>query len=89
LTGVFLTADRVAPPGTAAEALAWVSTAFLVGSAAGSAVDGWLLDATRVLAVGFAPAPTAIVTAAAGLWLARRVRRASHVDADGPSPSDR
>lgn len=69
LTSVFVAADRVAPPGTAAEAFAWVATAFLVGSAAGSAVDGALLDATGALRVGFAPAPLAILAAAGLLWL--------------------
>jgi predicted MFS family arabinose efflux permease len=72
LTSVFVVADRVAPPGTAAESFAWVATAFLIGSAAGSAVDGVLLDATGVLSAGFAPAPVAILTAAGLLWLLRR-----------------
>lgn len=72
LTGVFVTADRVAPRGTTAEAFAWVATAFLVGSAAGSAVNGTVLDATGVLAAGFGPAPVAILIAAALPWLLPR-----------------
>ncbi|GAA5193835.1 hypothetical protein GCM10023322_56700 [Rugosimonospora acidiphila] len=45
LTAVFITADRVALPGTAAESFAWVATAFAAGSAAGSAVDGAVCQA--------------------------------------------
>jgi predicted MFS family arabinose efflux permease len=72
LTGVFVTADRVAPPGTAAEAFAWVATAFLLGSAAGSALDGALLEAGGRLAAGFLIAPLAILAASAVLGVAAR-----------------
>jgi predicted MFS family arabinose efflux permease len=44
LTGVIMVADAVAPAGTAAEAFAWTSTAFAVGSALGAALDGQVLD---------------------------------------------
>ena len=46
--------DRVAPAGTAAEAFAWVGTAFAVGSAAGAALTGLLIDAAGSVRVGFA-----------------------------------
>jgi predicted MFS family arabinose efflux permease len=69
LTVGFLTVDRVAPPGTAAEAFAWVGTAFAVGSAAGSALTGVVLDASGSLRVGFLVAPVAIALAAATLSL--------------------
>lgn len=69
LTCVFVTSDRVAPRGTAAESFAWVATAFLVGSAAGSALDGALLDTTGVLTLGFLPAPVTILAASALVWL--------------------
>ncbi|WDZ84921.1 MFS transporter [Micromonospora cathayae] len=64
LTGIFLSADGAAPPGTAAESFAWVATAFALGSAAGSAVDGALLDTVGGVLVGFAPAPLLILGAA-------------------------
>ncbi|MFC7547373.1 MFS transporter [Plantactinospora sp. GCM10030261] len=71
LTGVFLLADRVAPPGTAAESFAWVATAFALGSAAGSALDGAVQDGTGVVLAGFLPAPL-LVLGAAVLLRARR-----------------
>lgn len=74
LTGVFLTADGVAPAGTAAEAFAWVATAFAVGSAAGAAAGGALLDAYPG-AAGFGIAPLAILGAA--VLAATRTRRSS------------
>lgn len=64
LTDTFLTVDDVAPQGTAAEAFAWVATAFSVGSAAGSAVEGLLLDATGSLLLGFLVAPLTVALAA-------------------------
>jgi hypothetical protein len=65
LTGVFLTADRVATPGTAAESFAWVATAFAVGSAAGAALDGMLVGAAGAVVVGFLLAPVVILAGAA------------------------
>jgi predicted MFS family arabinose efflux permease len=65
LTRVFLTADRVAPPGTAAESFAWIATAFSAGDAVGAALDGSLLAATNTVALGFAIAPVTIAVAAA------------------------
>jgi hypothetical protein len=73
LTSVFITTDRVAPAGTAAEAFAWVATAFSVGSALGSAVDGALLGGTRMVLAGFLLAPLVILVAA-GLLFTRRER---------------
>jgi predicted MFS family arabinose efflux permease len=64
LAGTFLTVDRVAPPGTAAEAFAWVSTAFTTGAALGAAVDGALLDQNPGVAIGFALAPVTIAVSA-------------------------
>jgi hypothetical protein len=60
LTVGFLTVDEVAPTGTAAEAFAWVGTAFAIGSASGSALTGALLDASGRVAVGFVVAPVAL-----------------------------
>jgi predicted MFS family arabinose efflux permease len=57
LTAVFIAADRLARPGTVAEAFAWVATAFAVGSAVGSAVTGPL--AAAGVRYGFALAPAA------------------------------
>jgi hypothetical protein len=55
LTVTFLTAGRLAPPGTVVEAFAWIATAFAIGSAAGSALTGPLADAGLRLGFGFAP----------------------------------
>ncbi|HJP79441.1 MAG TPA: MFS transporter [Pseudonocardiaceae bacterium] len=74
LTSVFITTDEVAPAGTAAEAFAWVATAFAVGSALGSAVDGALLGASRQVLAGFVPAPVVIGVAAALLFAAQSGR---------------
>jgi predicted MFS family arabinose efflux permease len=71
LTAMFITADRVALPGTAAETFAWLPTAFAVGSAVGAAMDGALLDATGAVVIGFVPAPLAILAAAAMVRLSR------------------
>jgi MFS family permease len=57
LTAVFLTADRLAPPGTVAEAFAWVATAFAVGSAGGAALAGPVVETG--LRYGFLMAPAA------------------------------
>ena len=65
LTAVFLAADRLARPGTVAEAFAWVATAFAVGSAVGSAVTGPLAGAGA--RYGFAVAPVAALGCAAVL----------------------
>lgn len=63
LTRVFLATDRIAPPGTAAEAFAWVATAFAVGSALGAAANGALVDAVGRVTAGFAPAPLLLAAA--------------------------
>jgi predicted MFS family arabinose efflux permease len=68
LAGTFLTVDRIAPPGTAAEAFAWVSTAFTTGAALGAAADGAILDHNPGSSIGFALAP---MTIAAGAVLYR------------------
>ncbi|MFR9775886.1 MFS transporter [Micromonospora sp. MS34] len=57
LTAIFLTAERLAEPGTVAEAFAWVATAFVIGSAAGSALAGPLVSVA--LRYGLAVAPVA------------------------------
>jgi predicted MFS family arabinose efflux permease len=67
LTAGFLAADRLAPPGTAVEAFAWIFTAFTVGSATGAAIAGSLTD-TSVRA-GFTFAPMAGLLAAAAMAL--------------------
>jgi len=77
LTAVFLAADRLAPAGTTVEAFAWVFTAFAVGSASGSALDGPLTAAG--IRHGFAFAPAAALLAIAAMLLAGRAPR-------GPEP---
>ncbi|HEX6873290.1 MAG TPA: MFS transporter, partial [Micromonosporaceae bacterium] len=80
LTATFITVDTVAPAGTAAEAFAWVATSFTIGSAAGSALDGALVDSTGSLLAGFALPPAAIALAALVFAAARGVRQT-----DGPT----
>jgi predicted MFS family arabinose efflux permease len=70
LTVVFLLADRLAPAGTAAEAFAWIATAFAVGSATGAALAGPL--AAHGLHYGFAFAPVAAAAAVVVMLPARR-----------------
>jgi MFS family permease len=70
LTVTFVAVDDIAPAGTAAEAFAWVSTAFGAGAAVGAALDGAILDRTPGAAIGFVLAP---VTIAAGAVLYHRL----------------
>jgi hypothetical protein len=70
LTVTFVAVDRIAPAGTAAEAFAWVSTAFGGGAAVGAALDGAILDRSTGVAIGFVLAP---VTIAGGALLYRRL----------------
>jgi len=65
LTACFLAADRLAPPGTAVEAFAWIFTAFTVGSATGAAIAGPLADTS--IRAGFAFAPLAGLLAVAAM----------------------
>ncbi len=74
LTVGFLTVDEVAPTGTAAEAFAWVGTAFAIGSAAGSALTGAVLDAARSVPVGFVVGPVSLVLSALVLIRLPRLR---------------
>jgi len=60
LAATFLTVDRIAPAGTAAEAFAWVATAFTIGAAFGAALDGAILDRDPGVSIGFALAPVSI-----------------------------
>ncbi|MEN3308152.1 MAG: hypothetical protein V7603_4354 [Micromonosporaceae bacterium] len=69
LTAVFITADQVAAPGTAAESFAWVATAFATGSAVGAVADGALCQAVGGVVIGFLPAPLIIAVAGALLRL--------------------
>jgi len=64
LTAVFLLVDQLAPRGTVTEGFAWVATAFLVGSAGGSAVDGALV-VSRGVRAGFCIAPVCALFAVA------------------------
>jgi predicted MFS family arabinose efflux permease len=75
LTVAFLTVDRVAPAGTAAEAFAWVATAFAIGSAGGAAVTGLLIDAAASVRVGFAVSPVLLALAAGVLAVLLVLRR--------------
>jgi predicted MFS family arabinose efflux permease len=86
LTVTFLTVDDLAPQGTAAEAFAWVATAFSIGSAGGSALTGVLLDGTGVLRVGFLVAPVVLVLA---LAVFTAVSRPLALAAPGPLPAPR
>jgi predicted MFS family arabinose efflux permease len=64
LAATFLTVDRIAPAGTAAEAFAWVATAFTTGAAMGAALDGAILDRNPGVSIGFVLAPVSIGLAA-------------------------
>jgi predicted MFS family arabinose efflux permease len=81
LTDTFLSVDRTAPAGTAAEAFAWVATAFSVGSAAGSALTGSFVDATGSPTIGFAVAPLTILLAAVTFALAPPALALTRADA--------
>jgi predicted MFS family arabinose efflux permease len=70
LTAVFVVVDGWAPPGTAAEAFAWVATAFTIGSATGSAIAGPLVDAG--ISWGFTVAPAAALLATATVTVIAR-----------------
>jgi predicted MFS family arabinose efflux permease len=72
LTAVFLAADRLAPPGTTVEAFAWIITAFAVGSASGSALNGMFTAAG--IRYGFAFAPVAALLSTVAMLPARRAR---------------
>ena len=48
LTCVFQLVDRLAPVGTTTEAFAWLISAFLVGSSAGTALAGLLVDGNHL-----------------------------------------
>jgi predicted MFS family arabinose efflux permease len=63
LAATFMTVDRIAPAGTAAEAFAWVATAFSVGAALGAAADGAILDAFEDVRAGFILSPVVILLA--------------------------
>ncbi|WP_250035345.1 MFS transporter [Paractinoplanes maris] len=65
LTAVFVNADRLAPPGTAVEAFAWIMTAFSVGSALGAAAAGPLTHAG--IRTGFLLAPLVALLAIAAM----------------------
>ncbi|NUT36882.1 MAG: MFS transporter [Hamadaea sp.] len=75
LTEVMMSVDAAAPGGTAAEAFAWIITAFSVGSALGAAADGVLVDTIGVTALGFLPAPIVLGLAAVLLRFGLRSRR--------------
>jgi predicted MFS family arabinose efflux permease len=75
LTACFLAADRLAPPGTAVEAFAWIFTAFTVGSATGAALAGPLTDVS--VRTGFAFAPLVALLAVAAMAAVATTRRRS------------
>ncbi|MFD0525100.1 MFS transporter [Paractinoplanes durhamensis] len=88
LTAAFLAADRLAPPGTAVEAFAWIFTAFTVGSATGAALAGPLTDAT--IRTGFAFAPIAgLLAIGAMAATAGRPSSARPAPSAGPAPPRR
>lgn len=62
--------DKVVPPGSHAEAFAWIGTAVVSGVALGSATGGWLVDLAGVRhALG---AGALLAGAGAGVGLLRR-----------------
>lgn len=63
LTAIFLKVDQVTVPGTAAEAFAWVATAFAVGSAAGSALTGLVVSNGVRYGLSLAPVAALLSTA--------------------------
>ncbi|WP_432827236.1 MFS transporter [Dactylosporangium sp. CA-092794] len=81
LAATFLTVDRIAPTGTAAEAFAWVATAFSVGAAAGAALDGAILDAVASTRAGFVLPPVVILLAVP--WLRPVARAARSTSGEG------
>lgn len=76
LTAAFLAADRLAPPGTAVEAFAWIFTAFTVGSATGAALAGPLADAA--IRTGFAFAPIVGAFSVLAMAIASAPQREPH-----------
>jgi predicted MFS family arabinose efflux permease len=56
---VYAMVDRVAPAGTVTEAFAWLTTAVAVGTSAGAAVSGTLVE-------GFGPSASFVLAGAAG-----------------------
>ncbi|HEY6758971.1 MAG TPA: MFS transporter [Baekduia sp.] len=75
LAAIFVLTGSRARPGTITETFAWLTSSFLVGSAAGAAAGGTLTGSGSGVQ-GFALAG-AIALAAAALWQTRRVRPAS------------
>jgi MFS family permease len=73
LAAIFVLTGTRALPGTITETFAWLTSSFLVGSAAGAAVAGALSGGDGAGVRGFALAG-AIVLGAAALWHARRIR---------------
>lgn len=80
LTATFLAADRLAPPGTAVEAFAWIFTAFTVGSATGAALAGPLTDTG--VRHGFALAPCAGLLAVVAMAVVAGARPSAPVPLD-------
>jgi predicted MFS family arabinose efflux permease len=85
LTAVFLAADRLAPPGTTVEAFAWIFTAFAVGSASGSALNGPFTAAGIRYGFSFAPAVASLAIVAT--LLACRAPRGPEPDPIWPNDS--
>lgn len=85
LTAVFLTADRLAPTGTAVEAFAWIITAFTIGSASGAALAGPFSAAG--VRLGFALAPIAGAFAALTMLAARPTAGDAQPAPTSPSPN--
>lgn len=72
LACAFVVLDAEAPSGTVTEAFAWLVTAILLGTSAGSGIAGALISA-RGLEAGLATsAAAALAATAAALPLARR-----------------
>jgi predicted MFS family arabinose efflux permease len=71
LACVFVLTGARALPGTVTETFAWLTSSFLVGSAAGSALGGTLTGGDDAGVRGYAVAG-AIVLAGAAVWQARR-----------------
>ena len=75
LACAFVVLDAEAPSGTVTEAFAWLVTAILLGTSAGSGIAGVLTDASGLEAGLATSAVAALAATAAALPLARRRTR--------------
>jgi len=79
LTCLFQLTDALAPVGTTTEAFAWLTSAFLVGSAAGAAVSGQLAASGATGVAFLTAAGTSLVAAVTARRLLRRPRHSGGI----------